>query len=288
MIYYVYMTINIINYKKYIGITKNPINTGYIGSGHHMKRAIKKYGKELFVRHDLFQGSIEEASNMEKFYINHYNASTSHDFYNIRHGGFDGPHGENTKRLISEKRKGMKMKTDKAQRSEHAKKNAVMMGNKSESQKAKNRWTALRKSFSKDPVVSQDMRMMHDFYSIHNSMENLTKEHLHEYLKFRFRFLQEELDEGLKAIDENNAEEVVDALIDLAVVAIGTLDLYQIDFKKSWYEVLNANMNKEVGIKASRPNPWGLPDLIKTDKWIPPSHEGNHGLIAKALNTKEE
>lgn len=283
MIYYVYMTINLVNYKKYIGITKNPINSGYIGSGHRMKRAIKKYGKDFFIRHDLFEGTLEEASNMESFYIDYYKASQSHDFYNIRHGGFDGPHGESTKRLISEKRKGMKMKTNKTQRSEHAKKNSVMMGAKSNGQKARNRWSALKKTFSKDPIVSDDMRMMHDYYGVHESIEKLPKEHLQEYLKFRFRFLQEELDEGIKAIEEKDPEEVVDALIDLIVVAAGTLDVYQVDFKKAWYEVLNANMNKEVGVKASRPNPWGLPDLIKRDDWVPPSHKDNHGLLTKTL-----
>ena len=36
-------------------------------------------------------------------------------------------------------------------------------------------------------------------------------------------------------------------------------------------------MNKEVGEKPSRPNPLGVPDLIKPDTWYPPSHEGNHG-----------
>jgi len=38
-------------------------------------------------------------------------------------------------------------------------------------------------------------------------------------------------------------------------------------------------MTKEVGIKASRPNPLGLPDLIKPEGWQPPSHQGNHGLL---------
>ena len=36
-------------------------------------------------------------------------------------------------------------------------------------------------------------------------------------------------------------------------------------------------MAKEVGIKKERPNPYGLPDLIKPDDWEPPCHEDNHG-----------
>lgn len=283
MVHYVYMTINLINYKKYIGVTKNSIASGYIGSGHLMKRAIAKYGKEFFIRNDLYEGTLEEASNMEAYYIAYYNATIDDGFYNLRHGGYNGPHSEKTRKLISLKRKGMKMNTNKLQRSNHAKRNEIMMGEKSTKQKAKNRWSALKKTFSKTPIVSDDMKMMHDFYGVHESVEKLSKEHLDEYLKFRFRFLQEELNEGMKAIEDKNPEEVVDALIDLVVVAVGTLDVYQVDFKKAWYEVLKANMTKKVGVKASRPNPWGLPDLIKPEGWVGPTHEGNHGLIDKAL-----
>ena len=70
-----------------------------------------------------------------------------------------------------------------------------------------------------------------------------------------------------------------DGLIDLCVVAIGTLDLFGIDAHKAWQEVHSANMSKEVGVKESRPNPLGLPDLIKPEGWTAPSHEYNHGLL---------
>lgn len=337
--YYVYMTLNIINYKKYIGITKKPIKSGYIGSGHQMIKAIKKYGKDFFVRHDLFIGSLEDASEIEKFYIDYYKAVDSDDFYNLREGGFDGPHGELSKQKmknslrktwlqkrekylesfkhrrksnalaydrtggknpmfgrnhskysiekISKSKKGVKMKTNSLQRSTNARNNPVLMGNKTNKQKAKNRWAALSKTFSKDPVISDDIRMMHDYYGFHEAVDKLPKEHLLEFLKFRFNFLKEELNEGLEAIDQKNPEEVCDSLIDLIVVAIGTLDLYKVDFKKAWYEVLQANMNKEVGVKPTRPNQWGLPDLIKTNDWVPPSHEGNHGLLSNALDKED-
>jgi predicted HAD superfamily Cof-like phosphohydrolase len=83
------------------------------------------------------------------------------------------------------------------------------------------------------------------------------------------------------AIDkgEKDAEEIVDGLIDLCVVAIGTLDAFGIDAYKAWDEVHQANMSKEVGVKKERPNPLGLPDLVKPEGWINPSHGGNHGLL---------
>lgn len=225
---------------------------------------------------------------MEALHIDYYDATKNNSFYNLRLDGYNGPHSESTKKKISENKKGVKLNTNKLQRSEHIKRNKILMGNKTNKQKAKNRWSALSKSFSKDPVISDDIHMMHDYYGVHESIAKLPKEHLKEYLSFRFRFLQEELNEGLQAIENEDAEEVVDSLIDLIVVAMGTLDAYQVDFKKAWYEVLKANMNKEVGVKASRPNPWGLPDLIKNSDWVPPSHKDNHGLITIALKSNKE
>ena len=77
----------------------------------------------------------------------------------------------------------------------------------------------------------------------------------------------------------DNPEEIVDALIDLCVVAIGTMDAFNIDAHRAWKEVFRANMEKEVGVKASRPNPLGLPDLVKPEGWVGPSHKGNYGYL---------
>jgi len=109
------------------------------------------------------------------------------------------------------------------------------------------------------------------------------KEKLQEFLKFRLRFLQEELGEMAVACDEKNPEEVVDALIDICVVAIGTLDAFGIDSHEAWNEVHSANMAKEPGVKESRPNPLGLPDLIKPEGWTGPDHDGNHGYLTHGL-----
>lgn len=122
---------------------------------------------------------------------------------------------------------------------------------------------------------------MHTKFGVNEVTRKLSANHLAEYLEFRIRFLQEELDEMKWAAASDNSEEVVDALIDLCVVAIGTLDAYDIDAYKAWDEVHAANMAKEVGIKESRPNPLGLPDLIKPEGWTPPSHAGNYGLLEK-------
>jgi predicted HAD superfamily Cof-like phosphohydrolase len=129
--------------------------------------------------------------------------------------------------------------------------------------------------------MSQDwVKDIHDMqtkYQTRDWVENADKEKLKKFLEFRIDFLKEELMETTAAVTNNDSEEIVDGLIDLCVVAIGTLDAFGVDPYKAWDEVLKANMAKEVGVKPTRPNPLGVPDLIKPDNWEAPSHEGNHG-----------
>jgi predicted HAD superfamily Cof-like phosphohydrolase len=130
----------------------------------------------------------------------------------------------------------------------------------------------------------QDIKDMHTKFGVREATQKLSPNLLAEYLDFRIKFLQEELDETKNAVRNADAEEVVDGLIDLCVVAIGTLDAYGVDAEEAWNKVLIANMAKEVGVKESRPNPYGLPDLVKPEGWKAPSHHGNHGIIEKALD----
>lgn len=127
----------------------------------------------------------------------------------------------------------------------------------------------------------KDIETMHEKYNVKEKIKQLSPEMLREFLKFRINFLAEEFNELGQAINSSpiDAEETVDALIDICVVAIGTLDLFDIDSNKAWQQVYVANMNKEVGVKASRPNPFNLPDLVKPNGWTPPNHSDNHGLL---------
>ena len=38
-------------------------------------------------------------------------------------------------------------------------------------------------------------------------------------------------------------------------------------------------MQKEIGVKDTRPNPLGLPDLVKPDGWQAPQHFDNIGKL---------
>ena len=132
----------------------------------------------------------------------------------------------------------------------------------------------------------QDMADMHQKYGVNDWFEanKDNKELMAKYLRFRLKMCMEEMNETIDAaIFEGDAEETVDGLIDLCVFAIGTLDVFGVDAEKAWDSVYNANMNKQVGVKESRPNPFGLPDLLKPEGWTAPSHNGNHGDLDKAL-----
>lgn len=146
----------------------------------------------------------------------------------------------------------------------------------------------------------QDIHDMHTKFGVREVVENFEPEKALKFLEFRLNFLQEELNEAQAALQQlrvarhsssqlteagllaeitRHSADVVDALIDLCVVAIGTLDAFQVDSHLAWARVHEKNMQKEPGIKPGRPNPLGLPDLIKPAGWTAPTHEDNIGLL---------
>lgn len=133
---------------------------------------------------------------------------------------------------------------------------------------------------------ARDINEMHAFYGFHDAADEMEPEKLRAMLQFRIDFLKEELTELQDAANDGDADLVVDSLIDLIVVAIGTLDLYNVDAHYAWDEVHRANMAKKPGIKENRPNPLGLPDLIKPEGWTAPEHYDNLGMLPKAFGQK--
>lgn len=85
--YIVYLTTNLINHKRYVGVHKtNDLDDGYIGSGKLIKRAIKKYGVEYFSREILATyNSSEELFEAEKEFIIELSPE-----YNLHEGGRGG------------------------------------------------------------------------------------------------------------------------------------------------------------------------------------------------------
>lgn len=131
------------------------------------------------------------------------------------------------------------------------------------------------------------IKNMHEKFGVHewvkNKLHEKDNESLHKFLKFRMAFLKEEFEETQEAFENHDPEELIDGLIDLCVIAIGTLDAFGVDADEAWREVYEANMNKMPGIKPERPNPLGLPDLIKDENWKGPDHRGNHGILPDCI-----
>tara|TARA_B100001287_G_C22296888_1_gene350969 strand:+ start:24 stop:437 length:414 start_codon:yes stop_codon:yes gene_type:complete len=132
---------------------------------------------------------------------------------------------------------------------------------------------------------AKDISDMHAKFGVNDWFEKNKDDEvkMQNYLLFRLGMVREELDETCDAFKKGDPEEIVDGLIDLCVFAIGTLDVFGVDANKAWDEIYKANISKEAGIKPGRPNPFGLPDLLKPEGWQAPSHEDNHGDFPNAL-----
>ena len=91
MFYTIYKTTNTVNNKIYIGKhqSKNPYDN-YLGSGKCLKRAIRKYGKDVFKKDILFTFETEqEMDNKEKELVTE-EFCLREDTYNICEGGHGG------------------------------------------------------------------------------------------------------------------------------------------------------------------------------------------------------
>lgn len=78
----IYLTTNLINGKKYIGLDTHN-RPWYLGSGTVLKKAIAKYGKHNFKKEILEECStVEELREKELYWINKYRAHINPEFYN--------------------------------------------------------------------------------------------------------------------------------------------------------------------------------------------------------------
>ena len=124
---------------------------------------------------------------------------------------------------------------------------------------------------------------MHEKFGVHTRRETMSEVDKVLWLDLRVRMQEEELGELKDAVKDKDAEGVVDALVDTLVFAVGTLDILGVDGNKAWDVVHQANMAKTPGVKPGRPNPLALPDLIKPDNWVEPTHKDNLGNVKEFL-----
>lgn len=108
---YIYLTINTVNDKKYIGQHRSDkYDKGYLGSGILINKAIRKYGRRSF-EVEIIEScdSNEDLGLAEIFHIWQNKAVESDEFYNLSHGG-NGccKQTEEVKRKISNANSGLK------------------------------------------------------------------------------------------------------------------------------------------------------------------------------------
>lgn len=99
--------------------------------------------------------------------------------------------------------------------------------------------------------------------------EILSRPGFHPAMKDRINHIDEEFAELKKAVNENNLEETVDALLDIVYICIGTSIMCGFDTEKHWTEIQEANMAKIRGITRRGHNY----DVCKPKGWTPPNHE---------------
>jgi len=106
MKYIVYKITNTKNKKIYIGKhqTEN-INDGYFGSGVALEKAIKKYGKDLFIKEILFTFDSEDEMNEKEKQIVTEEFIAKKNNYNMGVGGEGGSHFKGKKHTEETKQK---------------------------------------------------------------------------------------------------------------------------------------------------------------------------------------
>ena len=91
-------------------------------------------------------------------------------------------------------------------------------------------------------------------------------------LEYRLKFLEEELEEYKKAVAEKNLVDALDALADLAYVALGTAHYYNAPMNEIWAEVQRSNMGRVLATpETCPPDKLYRADLvIKPPGWVGP------------------
>lgn len=136
----------------------------------------------------------------------------------------------------------------------------------------------------------RDVVRFHDKFQL-SPTENPTHELPNDMVRFRAKFLLEELCEYMRAVGlhlahdpeegriyvannsmEFDAENAFDGLIDLVYVALGTAFLHRFPFNDGWNRVQEANMAKvrASGADDSRSTRKHSADIVKPTGWLPP------------------
>jgi predicted HAD superfamily Cof-like phosphohydrolase len=91
----------------------------------------------------------------------------------------------------------------------------------------------------------------------------------YNFSNWRVDFLMEEIAELTDALDNKDDVEILDALVDICYVAMGTAWLMGLPFEEAWKEVQRSNMEK-----VREPSERSENDVIKPEGWKKPDIKG--------------
>lgn len=125
-----------------------------------------------------------------------------------------------------------------------------------------------------------DVGQFHSKFGLHNVMldgagpREFNGDEYEQLVDFRTDFMQEELDEFIKAAADGDDAEMFDALLDLAYVVMGTAHLLGYPWQAGWNRVQEANMKKERATSEDMSKRRSTLDVVKPECWTPPDIEG--------------
>jgi predicted HAD superfamily Cof-like phosphohydrolase len=124
---------------------------------------------------------------------------------------------------------------------------------------------------AENPDLIQDVKNFNEkFEIVQRQIGTLVDK---DRLKFRIRFLAEELKEINRDAAIGDLPGILDGLVDIVYVAIGAAYDLNLDFAGAWDNVQKANMAK-VPASAENPSPRGhAKDVVKPKGWTPPNHD---------------
>jgi group I intron endonuclease len=169
MYYLIYKTTNLINGKFYIGKHQtNNKNDSYLGSGIALEKAIKKYGRNNFIREILFECNSEEEMNQKEKEIITDDLIKNKNCYNLGLGGEGGAmfkgrhHSKETKQKLREISSGKHLSDETKQKISNIHKNKVFSDETKQkiSEKAKERFSIdeEREKISKSLIAYYDKK----------------------------------------------------------------------------------------------------------------------------------
>ena len=115
--------------------------------------------------------------------------------------------------------------------------------------------------------------MFKDITSFHEKFDLKPKpyhEQDNRYHNYRVNFMEEELDEYCQAYEQDDQAAMLDAIVDLVYVAVGTAYLYGWNFPEAWRRVHEANMQKIKVTSAADSKRGHSSDIKKPPGWKTP------------------